>query len=80
MSVRAIDLWVNVNMGTLAGTEFLVRVKEDYFKAGDDFFKNLTPDQTIEAMEKAGVEASTRRCSSFPSSSPGASSSRCNRI
>ena len=53
---RAIDLWVNVNMGAMAGTDFLVRVKEDYFKGGDEFFKNLTPEETIESMDRAGVE------------------------
>ncbi len=56
MANRVIDLWVNVNMGAMAGADFMVRVKDDYFKAGDDFFKSLTPDETIEAMENAGVE------------------------
>ena len=56
MAGRAIDLWINVNMGSMAGTDFMVRVKDDYFKAGDEFFKSLTPDETIEAMENAGVE------------------------
>ena len=56
MAVKAIDLWVNVSMGASAGTEFMVRVKEDYFKGGEDFFSNLSPDQTIEAMDRAGVE------------------------
>ncbi len=56
MAARAIDLWINVNMGSMAGTDFMVRVKDDYFKAGDEFFKSLTPDETIEAMENAGVE------------------------
>ena len=56
MSTRAIDLWVNVSMGAMVDTEFMVRVKEDYFKGGEDFFKNLTSDETIEAMDKAGVE------------------------
>ena len=53
---RAIDLWVNVNMGANAGTEFLVRVKEDYFKGGDEFFKDLSAEETLEAMDHAGVE------------------------
>ena len=56
MTVRAIDLWVNVGMAGTKSTEFMVRVKEDYFKAGDDFFKNLSADETIEAMDEAGVE------------------------
>jgi predicted TIM-barrel fold metal-dependent hydrolase len=56
MTTRAIDLWVNVSMGSMVDTEFMVRVKEDYFKAGEDFFKNLTSDETLEAMDTAGVE------------------------
>ena len=36
MSVRAIELWVNVNMGDVAPPEYLVRVKEDDFKGEND--------------------------------------------
>ena len=40
---RAIDPWVNVNMlGGQVPPEWLKRVKEDYFKAGDDFLKPLS--------------------------------------
>ena len=53
---RAIDLWVNVNMGAGIPPEFLKRVKEDYFKGGDDFFRSLTIDETLEQMDAAGVE------------------------
>lgn len=56
MNRGVIDLWVNVSMGALANTEFMVRVKEDYFKGGDDFFKDISAEEMIEAMEKAGVE------------------------
>jgi len=56
MSVRANDLWVNVNMGDVKPPEYLIRVKEDYFKGGDDFFKSLEPDSLIEEMDAAGVE------------------------
>ena len=56
MSVRASDLWVNVNMGDVAPPEYLVRVKEDYFKGGDEFFRNLEPASLIEEMDAAGVE------------------------
>ena len=55
MNGKAIDLWVNVNMGHLADTPFMVRVKEDYFKAGDDFFRDISCDEMVEAMDKAGV-------------------------
>lgn len=53
---RAIDLWVNVNMGAGIPAEFLKRVKEDYFKGGDDFFKSLTIEETLAQMDEAGVE------------------------
>lgn len=56
MTTRAIDLWVNVNMGAMAGTEFLERVKNEYFKGGESFFKSLSPEETLEAMDRAGVE------------------------
>ena len=53
---RAIDLWVNVNMGDNIPAEFLQRVKEDYFKGGDDFFRSLDVDECIAEMDEAGVE------------------------
>ncbi len=56
MSARAIDLWVNVTMGEQEPPEFLVRVKEDYFKGGDDFFRNIEPERLIADMDEAGVE------------------------
>ncbi len=43
MSVRAIDPWVNVNMGEQKPPDGLVRVKEDYFRGGDEFFRNIPP-------------------------------------
>ncbi len=56
MSQPVIDLWVNVSMGAFANTDFMVRVKEDYFKAGDEFFKDISAEEMIEAMDQAGVE------------------------
>jgi predicted TIM-barrel fold metal-dependent hydrolase len=53
---HAIDLWVNVNMGAGIPAEYLERVKEDYFKGGDEFFKSLTIDETLAQMDDAGVE------------------------
>ena len=53
---RAIDLWVNVNMGAGIPPEFLQRVKEDYFKGGDEFFRSLSVDECLEQMDEAGVE------------------------
>jgi predicted TIM-barrel fold metal-dependent hydrolase len=53
--VRAIDCWVNVTMGEQRPPEYLIRVKEDYFKGGDEFFRNLEPDALLEQMDRAGV-------------------------
>jgi predicted TIM-barrel fold metal-dependent hydrolase len=56
MAARAIDLWVNVTMGEQEPPEYLVRVKEDYFKGGDEFFRNIEPERLIADMDAAGVE------------------------
>ena len=56
MPARAIDLWVNVTMGEQKPPDFLVRVKEDYFKGGDDFFQNIEPEKLIADMDEAGVD------------------------
>ena len=56
MAVRAIDCWVNVNMGEQTKPEWLVRVKEDYFRGGDELFKSLTIDETLEMMNRVGCE------------------------
>ena len=36
---RAHDLLVNTDMGDTKQPEWMVRVKEDYFKAGDSMFR-----------------------------------------
>ena len=56
MSIKAIDLWVNVNMGAVANMGFMKKVKEDYFKAGDDFFRNIEADEMIDIMDASDVE------------------------
>lgn len=53
---RAIDCWVNVSMGDQIPPEFLKRVKEDYLKQGDDFFKSYEPPEMFELMDRLGVE------------------------
>ncbi len=53
---RAIDCWVNVNMGDAVPPEFLKRVAEDYFKRSDSMFKSFTPDELVAQMDAAGVE------------------------
>jgi hypothetical protein len=38
---RAIDTFVNVNMGSIERPPWLVRVAEDYFNRADAIFKDL---------------------------------------
>ena len=52
MTLNVIDLWVNVSMGSMADTPFMQKVKEEYFKAGDDFFRNIEADELISLMDK----------------------------
>ena len=56
MSRGAIDLGVNVSMGGSKDVDFLQRVKEDYFRGGDDFFRDLSIAECVDAMDSAGVE------------------------
>jgi predicted TIM-barrel fold metal-dependent hydrolase len=53
---RVIDTWVNVSMGATGRPEYLVRVAEDYFKRGDQMFRDLSIGELVEAMDRAGVE------------------------
>ena len=52
MTVKAIDPWVNVSMGAMVDTPFMQKVKEEYFKAGDDFFRNIEADELVELMDR----------------------------
>ena len=62
MTLRAIDTFVNVNMGSVGRPDFLVRVAEDYFKRGEAIFKSFTPAETIAAMDAAGVTKAVVTC------------------
>jgi predicted TIM-barrel fold metal-dependent hydrolase len=53
---RAIDTWVNVDMGSAERPEWLVRVAEDYFNRADAIFKDIEAGELIETMDRAGVE------------------------
>ncbi|MCH8900916.1 MAG: amidohydrolase [Chloroflexi bacterium] len=53
---RVIDTFVNVSMGSLGRPKYLVRVAEDYFKRGDEMFRDISVSELIEAMDRAGVE------------------------
>ena len=56
MPPRAIDTFVNVNMGSVERPQWLVRVAEDYFNRADAIFKDIEIPELIEAMDRAGVE------------------------
>ena len=53
---RAIDTWVNVNMGSVERPPWLTRVAEDYFNRADAIFKDIEIPELIETMDRAGVE------------------------
>ena len=56
MTPRAIDCWVNVNMAELGRPDYLVQVAKNYFKQGEDFFRNYSIEETLGWMDEAGIE------------------------
>jgi predicted TIM-barrel fold metal-dependent hydrolase len=60
---RAIDGLVNVDFGDQATQpEYMVRVKEDYFKGGDSFFQSPELEQLLEGMDSQGVQKAVLMC------------------
>src|SRR5271165_1470850 len=55
---RAIDCLMNVDFADQKQPEWMVRVKEDYFKGGESFFKSPELGELIEDMDAHGVEKS----------------------
>lgn len=53
---RAIDGLVNVDFADRAMPDWMVRVKEDYFKGDDSFFKSPELDELLASMDARGVE------------------------
>lgn len=53
---RAIDCLVNVDFADQELPAWMTRVKEDYFKGGDSFFKSPELSELIEDMDRTGVE------------------------
>ena len=53
---KAIDCLVNVDFADHKQPEWMVRVKEDYFKGGDSFFKSPELPELLEDMDANGVE------------------------
>ncbi len=43
-------------MGEMGRPEYLVRVATDYFKQGEEFFRNYSVEETLAMMDEAGVE------------------------
>jgi predicted TIM-barrel fold metal-dependent hydrolase len=54
--VRAIDGLVNVDFGDQQQPEWMVRVKEDYFKGGESFFASPELEELLDGMDANGVE------------------------
>jgi predicted TIM-barrel fold metal-dependent hydrolase len=52
---RAHDCLVNVDMGDVKQPEWMVRVKEDYFKAGESMFRSRELPELLEEMDAQGV-------------------------
>ena len=55
---RAHDLLVNTDMGDMKQPEWMVRVKEDYFKAGESMFTSRELPELLDEMDRMGVERS----------------------
>src|SRR6476661_1933026 len=55
---RAHDLLVNTDMGDVKQPEWMVRVKEDYFKAGESMFTSRKLPELLDEMDSMGVERS----------------------
>ena len=53
---RAIDSWVNVNMAELGRPAWLTAVARDYFKRGEEFFRNYAVDEMVAMMDRLGVD------------------------
>jgi uncharacterized protein len=53
---RAHDLLVNTDMGDVQQPEWMVRVKEDYFKAGQSMFTSRELGELLAEMDQHGVE------------------------
>lgn len=55
---RAHDLLVNTDMGDMKQPDWMVRVKEDYFKAGESMFESRELPELLDEMDAMGIERS----------------------
>jgi predicted TIM-barrel fold metal-dependent hydrolase len=53
---RAHDLLVNTDMGDVEQPEWMIRVKDDYFKAGASMFTSRELGELLDEMDQNGVE------------------------
>jgi predicted TIM-barrel fold metal-dependent hydrolase len=53
---RVIDCLVNVDMGDMKPPDWMVRVKEDTFKAADSMFRSRELPELLEEMDSQGVQ------------------------
>ena len=53
---RAHDLLVNTDMGDMKQPEWMVRVKEDYFRQNDSMFESRELNELLDEMDEMGVE------------------------
>jgi predicted TIM-barrel fold metal-dependent hydrolase len=56
MATRAIDCWVNVKMSDLGRPAYLEQVAKNYFKQGEDFFRDYSVEEILRTMDSLGVE------------------------
>lgn len=56
MTRRAIDCLINVDLGDREPPDWMIRVKEDYFKGGESFFHSPELSQLLDAMDANGIE------------------------
>src|SRR5439155_6070847 len=60
---RAIDGLVNVDFADREMPDWMVRVKEDYSKGGESFFKSPELSELLDDMDANGVEKAILMCS-----------------
>ena len=77
---KAIDCLVNVDMGDMKQPDWMIRVKEDYFKGGDSFFKSPELPELLDDMDANGVERAILLTGSTASPTAPSGSSRSVRI
>ncbi len=69
MPPRVIDGLVNVDFAFQKQPEWMIRVKEDYFKGDDSFFKSPELNELLDDMDAHGVEQAILMASGRPSES-----------